>query len=371
MKNKMNCICHIYGFPSHYRSNIYRKLDNCYNSWFYFGDEPLKIKKLDLSQLKNASILHTSFWGKTAMQWGILKLPFMNYDKYVLTASTNNLATWLLMMMLKFFPKKKIYLWHHGLYGYENSKQLLIRKLYFRLSDGMFLYGDWAKELIIKEGILPESKLHVIHNSLDYETQLSIRNNLSPIDIYKQHFHNSNPVLIFIGRLTKVKKLDLLILALNELNKQNFFVNLILVGDGQEREYIESLIKQYNLKDQVWIYGACYDELENAKLIYNADVCVSPGNVGLTAMHSMMFGTPVLTHNNYQWQMPEFESIKVGKTGDFFTQGNIESMSYVIKEWLRNNSRCRNDIRNYCFKEIDNYWTPEYQMTIFKQVLGA
>lgn len=37
----------------------------------------------------------------------------------------------------------------------------------------------------------------------------------------------------------------------------------------------------------VWFYGSCYDEQTNAELIYNADMCVAPGNVGLTAIHAM------------------------------------------------------------------------------------
>lgn len=67
----------------------------------------------------------------------------------------------------------------------------------------------------------------------------------------------------------------------------------------------------------VWFYGSCYDEQTNAELIYNADMCVAPGNVGLTAIHAMTFGCPVITHSDFKWQMPEFEAIHPGKTGDF------------------------------------------------------
>ena len=44
---------------------------------------------------------------------------------------------------------------------------------------------------------------------------------------------------------------------------------------------------------------------------------VSPGNVGLTAIHSLSYGTPVLTHNNFNNQMPEVESIQPGFNGYF------------------------------------------------------
>ena len=58
-------------------------------------------------------------------------------------------------------------------------------------------------------------------------------------------------------------------------------------------------MENLNLQDQIWFYGACYDESKLGELIFNADLCVSPGNVGLTAVHSMGYGTPVITHNNF------------------------------------------------------------------------
>ncbi|MEZ4897633.1 MAG: hypothetical protein R2806_12390 [Saprospiraceae bacterium] len=64
----------------------------------------------------------------------------------------------------------------------------------------------------------------------------------------------------------------------------------------------------------------------NTKLstfFYNSAVCVSPGNIGLTGVHSMSFGCPVISHNNFVEQMPEFEIIREGETGYFFQQNNI------------------------------------------------
>ena len=53
----------------------------------------------------------------------------------------------------------------------------------------------------------------------------------------------------------------------------------------------------------------CYNEEANAELLYNASVCVCPAEVGLTAIHSLLFGTPVVSNDNFDEQMPEFESI--------------------------------------------------------------
>ena len=123
------------------------------------------------------------------------------------------------------------------------------------------------------------------------------------------------------------------------------------------------------MNGQIWFYGECYDEKVNAMLIYNADLCVSPGNVGLTAIHSMVFGTPVISHNAFSWQMPEFEAIVPNMTGAFYVYNNQESLVDSISQWFRDNKNKRDEIREKCYKEIDDNWTPVYQMRVIKENL--
>ena len=120
----------------------------------------------------------------------------------------------------------------------------------------MFLYGNKARELMIAQGF-DENRIFVIHNSLNYEEQLKYRGNFS--DIYRNHFGNNNPVLYFIGRLTKVKKLDMLVNAVDLLRKKNIETNLVFIGDGVVKEELQALVQELKLEDRVWFYGACYD----------------------------------------------------------------------------------------------------------------
>lgn len=362
-------ICQIYNFASHYRSSIYSLLSNEFDTDFVFGNSMNGIKKIDYNLLKG-NVIEVDYISRNGFiyQKGVVSMLFRQYDKYILTGETRNISIWLFLLFAKFYRTKQVYLWTHGCYGKENKIKRLLNKLFYNLADGIFLYGNYARNLMIKNGFNPK-KLFVIHNSLDYDKQLSLRKNICPSNIYRDYFGNSAPVIIFIGRLTKVKKLHQIVEMLEIFKNRGKTFNLVFVGDGEEKLMLEEMVKEMNLTKQVWFYGACYEEDMNAELIYNADLCIAPGNVGLTAIHVMMFGTPVLTHNDFAQQMPEFESIIPGNTGDFFDHDNLESMVECVEKWFMIN-KDREKVRAACMQEIDNTWNPNYQLKIIKEVIN-
>lgn len=361
-------LCLIYNFAQHYRAGIFKLLDRTFDCDFFFGKNTTDIKTMDYSLLHgNVTDLDVKKIGPIEYQCGVPSLAFKGYDAIVILIDPKSISCWLLLLYCRLFSKTKIYGWTHGWYGKETKTRSILKKLNFKLADGLFLYGNYAKQLMIAEGFKQE-KLHVIHNSLDYENQVEIRKHLSGSKLFTDHFNNDNKNLIFIGRLTPVKKLDMLVTAIKKLNDKGTRVNLTFVGDGSEAELLKKQASQLGVEGQVWFYGACYDDRKNAELIYNADLCVAPGNVGLTAMHTMVFGTPVITHDCFKWQMPEFESIMPGVTGDFFAYENQESMETAIAKWFETH-KDREETRLACFKEIDDNWTPEFQIKVFKKVL--
>lgn len=358
-------LCIIYNFAAHYRQGIFKLMDDAFDCVWYFGKANQDIKKMDYSIFKGAiTELDTKRYGGLTFQQGVLSL-LGKYDRFLMLGDSRSVSTWLFLLFSKFFPRKKVYLWSHGFYGKESGIESFIKKTIFNLADGIFLYNNYARELMLKKGF-KASKLHVIHNSLNYDEQVSIRKSIVPSNIYREHFKNDNPNLIFIGRLTKVKRLDMLLDAVKLISKQGQAYNIVFVGDGVERQSLEQKTKELCLDNNVWFYGACYDEKTNAELIYNADLCVAPGNVGLTAMHTMVFGTPVLTHNDFKWQMPEFEAIVPNKTGNFFQRDNVNDLAMKIVNWFEVAGKDREVVRKACFDEIDTSWNPQFQLEVIK-----
>ncbi len=364
-------VCNIYNIPAHYRKCIYNILDKEFECSFVFGDENLNVKTFDISVLKQAKVTHVSHIGDIVFQIGIIPYIFRKFDYYILTGATNDLTHWLFLFIAKLFPKKKVFIWTHGIYGYESKKQLIVRKIFYRLCDGIFLYGQFARDNMVELRLYPNNKMFVLHNSLNYSEQLKIREQLKKTSVFLDHFGNDKPILIFIGRLTKVKKLGEAIEALGLLRGCGEEYNMVFIGDGDEKDALIKKCNELSLQKSVWFYGACYDEMQNAQLIYNSDLCISPGNVGLTALHCMMFGTPVLTHDNLQLQMPEFETIKDGETGCFFKENDPIDLAKRISEWFNNNQYDRENIRKACFNVIDNDWNPNYQLKVFKEAFNV
>lgn len=362
-------ICYIGNQAPRYRYGIFQAIDKEYDCDWYFGSLKTDIKEMDITTL-NHVVRYPVIGTPSTINWKrkILKLIFRReYSAFLILAESRCLTDYLFIGFSNLLHKK-VYVWSHGWYGKESKIEAHLKKWQFSHVTGTFVYSNYARNLMIKEG-LDGNKIYTIHNSLMYDEQIRIRESIRPSTIYKIHFSNNNPNIIFIGRLTKVKKLDMAVRALAVLNARGEQYNLVFVGEGPERNNLFQLVTSLGLENNVWFYGSCYDEKQNAELIYNADLCVSPGNVGLTAMHSLVFGCPVITHNCFKWQMPEFEAVKPGITGNFFEMDNVSSLVLCISKWFSENSDKRETVREACFNEIDTEWTPDFQLDVIKNIL--
>ena len=112
--------------------------------------------------------------------------------------------------------------------------------------------SDIAKAAIAQGGV-PGRKVIVLPNGTETDPEVSaaevdgLRRQLGlPVGV---------PVIGTVGRLAEVKQQDLLIRALARLRKSRGDVRLLLVGDGPERERLESLARETGLADAVVFAG--------------------------------------------------------------------------------------------------------------------
>ncbi len=270
-------------------------------------------------------------------QTGIVKrILGSKYDFFIFEGGVFHLPTWLFAMLCRLRGKKVLF-WTHGFKGFDKGLKKLIRILYFKLANGLLLYGNYSKELMLKSGF-KENRLFVIFNSLDTNKQFRLLDDPKPYSIEHEKIKIfKNPGLftvIFIGRLVEAKKVQMLLDAVNEFSKIGNPINCIIIGSGPENDSIKSFISGKHLKENIYMTGAVYAEEEICKYFEMADLMVSPGNVGLNCMHSLAYGVPVLTHDSLQFHGPEVEAITPGKTGLLFEYNNYEDLIVKIGEWM-------------------------------------
>ncbi|MEM9218615.1 MAG: glycosyltransferase [Cyanobacteria bacterium P01_F01_bin.150] len=306
-------------------------------------------------------------------QSDIIRLAFNHgYDVIVYWGEAHRISTWISAISARLIGKKVIF-WSHGLYGNENFVKYWMRVTFYRLANAMLLYGKHAESLL-KPILGSKSRLYVINNSLDYRTQDSIYKGLTSDSLHRlkaELFSPDDRVLCFIGRLEPRKKIYLLLQALSHLKTKSQLkesVKLLVIGDGTEASNLKQLTKQLGLENDVVFYGPCYDDHKTVPLLAMSDVLVSPGGVGLAAMHALISGTPVITHDDFSIQMPEAEVVKDGINGCFFNQDDeLDLANNIIRcfQLLDSGDISRETCRDVIFK----YYTPDFQLGVFQTVM--
>ena len=341
------------------------------NTTFYFSPKTIGSiatvsvdKVYSKSQQKNFKPLTNRFLNqKLIWQKGILKTVFQKVDAVIFLGEMTVLSTWIATIIFKLRGIKVIF-WGHGLYGSENRFKRFFRIQFLQLADHNLVYEKRAKKLLIQQGF-NESKISVIYNSINYEEQKELfqKYRITPPT---KIFNNPYPTLLFVGRLTPQKKVNQLIKAVQVLEKDNNKFNVLVVGEGPEKERLEQLAQPLINQGQCIFYGASYNETKLSKLIYTSDLTVSPGNIGLTGIHSLSYGTPVCSHSNHNHQMPEVEAIIEGKNGFLFKEGDMESLTQGILDWFKNNPNLdREKIRSV----VDKYYNPNFQIKVIKEAI--
>ena len=151
--------------------------------------------------------------------------------------------------------------------------------------------SDFTKEWYLKLfGQEFDQKTKVLPSGIDNNVDFS--RDVSWID-KKYNFKHKHMVL-FTGRLTEHKGVEYLIMAAEKIQAE-----IVIVGDGPERPYLEQLVKEHKL-DNVHIVGYLSaqkgDKIEDFYL--RADVYVAPSvwkePLGLVLLEAMVHKTPVI-----------------------------------------------------------------------------
>ncbi|MHA2939520.1 glycosyltransferase [Vibrio sp. RC27] len=361
----------VYHYIAKYRKPIFSELVNSGNFFIasdVVSNNDIELTNIDFPNDKFIALKNTWLGKKVLWQLGLISHVITGkYDSIIYLGDPNFITTWICLILNKFM-KTRSYLWTHG-FVHKPTLSTKLKIIMYRLSDGLLLYGNNSKNKLIERGI-SEEKLHVIYNSLDFSNQKSLKSKINKSQILERKnslFKSNHFQLVFVGRLTFHKKLDMLIELVDRLKGNQIYVNLLLIGDGEARTTLEKMVaNKPSLLEQVNFYGKTYDESELCELLLSSDLCISPGEIGLTAMHVMGYGIPVITHDNFELQMPEYEAIIENKTGILFEEGSIDSLVNTVVQYINNPIL---NVDEKCIEVIEKYYSPESQLRRINKAL--
>ena len=145
--------------------------------------------------------------------------------------------------------------------------------------DAMIAYSQRGADEYASLGF-PLDYLFVAHNSVSPSPTWAIPVRPDTLD--------ERPCIVFVGRLQARKNVDLLLGACAEIGSQP---RLIIVGDGPEREALESLASE--IYPRAEFVGAKHGA-ELKPYFTEADLFVLPGTGGLAVQEAMSYGLPVI-----------------------------------------------------------------------------
>jgi phosphatidylinositol alpha-mannosyltransferase len=116
----------------------------------------------------------------------------------------------------------------------------------------------------------------------------------------KQSTAKSKSTILFIGRLEKRKGLEYLLEAFGMLKTKDANVELIIAGDGPDREKLEYLAHDLKLKDVD--FKGYISDAEKLKLLQSSDIFCSPAlygeSFGVVLLEAMATGAVTVAGNN-------------------------------------------------------------------------
>jgi len=125
---------------------------------------------------------------------------------------------------------------------------------------------------------------------------------------------------LIVSRLVPYKKIDLAVKVFNKLR-----LPLVIIGSGSEEAKLKELAKS-NIK----FLGQLTDE-EILSYYQNCKALIFPGeeDYGLTVLEAQACGRPVIAYQ----AGGALETIKKGRTGEFFFPQNAEALENIIKNF--------------------------------------
>jgi len=206
----------------------------------------------------------------------------------------------------------------------------LLERVVFALADGIVVNAE-AIRTQLRQGRLPDHKIHVIRTGVDLER--FGRPGDGPVPEWAESGH----VVTMIARFRKQKDHATLLRTAKHVLTTEPRAAFVLAGDGYLKESIERLASEMGISASVWFVGAVSPD-KMPTFLRHVNVCVltSRGNEGIpnVVLESMAAGKPVVATDVGGCR----EAVQDGVTGFLVPPGDSAQIADKVLRLLRDSN---------------------------------
>jgi len=195
-----------------------------------------------------------------------------------------------------------------------------------------------AVKALLNEYQKTDSRFHVIPNGIEFEDTQTIKN----VELH-------HPNVIFIGRLTRVKGVDVLIKAIPLVKEVIPNIHLYIIGSGPMENELKEIVKSMRLEENINFLGVVSD-LEKFSYLKSADICVLPSfyePFGIVLLEAMACKTAIIASDvgGIPYVLGD------GEAGILFKCGDVDDLAKKII-LLLSDERKRKELADAGYKRV-------------------
>ena len=186
-----------------------------------------------------------------------------------------------------------------------------------------------------------ENKVRILRSGVDTDWYAGkVKNSLK-----KELKIENNKIILCVGQLRDYKRIDILIDAFCDINKEKINTQLIIVGKGDKENELKLQAEKLGLCDKI-IFAGFVDDDKLLDYYSIADVFVLPSptiaeGFGLVALEAAAMEVPVIVTKGAGIS----EAFKTDKIGIVIEPSNIDAMKNAILDVLKNPKKANLDAK--------------------------
>lgn len=144
------------------------------------------------------------------------------------------------------------------------------------------------------------------------------------------------PTILYLGRLKRYKRVDLILRAVGKLRDAGVAVRLLVAGRGDRRDALDRLGRRLRLEGRVEFLGYVSEERKR-RLLRRSWVHVLTSTKegwGITNLEAAACGTPSVASDRPGLR----DSVRHGETGFLVPHGDVRALAARIRELLENDA---------------------------------